>query len=528
MTEPEFNLLDEPWILVSNQNGEAQMLSITDVFARAHELYGLSGELPTQDTAILRLLLAILHSVFTYTDEKGEAIPEGGVYNFWQRLFLKGRFPMEAIERYLQQYHERFWLFHPERPFYQIANMEKGTPYGASKLIGELSESSNKLRLFQSRNGSAKEKLSFDEAARWLPYLISFDDTSSKPTRGEKLPSPGAGWLGKLGMVYALGSNFFETMMLNFILTNDEGERWKTGGAAWELDSPRTGERVEVALQFSQAALLTLQSRRVFLERKGKFVTGFRLLGGDFFQKENAFTEQMTVWQTSKDREDSYTPKRHKAERQMWRDFTPLLVKTDNIHTPGIVRWLGELQDENIIQPKQIRLRASAVQYGDKDFFVTDILDDVLSVNAALLSKLGEAWNIRISREVAIIDKVVSCLGYFASDLAEASGGSREGSAQRSNACEEAYFTLDIPFREWLANIDPDDENMDETIKAWREIVRNEILNLGKKLAADAGEKALVGRIAVINKREELLTAPKAYNKFKYLVRKILEEAEEG
>ncbi len=529
MTLPEFNLLDEPWILASDSNGKTIMLSIKDVFARAHELGALSGELPTQDAAILRLLLGILHAAFPYTDENGSAIPEGGVLDFWERIWARGSFPMDAIERYLLRYRERFWLFHPERPFYQIADMDKGTTYSASKLIGELSESSNKLRLFQARTGSAKASLSYDEAARWLPYLIAFDDTSSKPTRGDtKLPSPGAGWLGKLGMLYAVGANLFETLWLNLVLTNDNGERWDTGGAAWELDKPRIAERVEIAFPSSQAALLTLQSRRILLERDLNGVIGFRLLGGDFFQRENAFIEQMTLWRASKDREDAYTPKRHDIARLLWRDFTSLFVKTNNAHIPGVVRWLSELQEDRLIKAQQVRLRASSVQYGDKDFFVTDIFDDTLSINAALLSNLGEAWNIRITNEIDIIEKVINHLGFFASELAEASGDSPGGTGRRRAAREEAYFRLDVPFREWLANIDPAKNDIDVAIKVWRSKAYREIMRLGQELIAEAGDRAYIGRTVRENKREELLTAPKAYNKFIYLVRKTFDFTGEG
>jgi CRISPR system Cascade subunit CasA len=408
--------------------------------------------------------------------------------------------------------------------------LDKGTLYGASKLIGELSESSNKLRLFQGRNGTAKTALSYDEAARWLPYLIAFDDTSSKPTRGDtKLPSPGAGWLGKLGILYAMGKNLFETLLLNFVLIDDNGERWETGGAAWELDRPRSAERVEIELPTSQAALLTLQSRRILLKCSRNAVEGFQLLGGDFFNKENAFSEQMTVWRSAKDQEDTYTPKRHNVEKSLWRDFSSLFAKEGGARTPGIVRWLGVLEEENLIQTQQIRLRASAVQYGDKDFFVTDIFDDMLSVNATLFSALGETWILRITHEIEIAEKAVNTLSFFASELAEASGDSRDGAGQRRSAREEAYFRLDVPFRAWLAKIDPQQGDIDDACKAWRGTARQEVLSLGGELVAEAGNRALTGRISKDSKRkDQLITAPKAYNAFVFRVNQTFEYAKEG
>ena len=73
MKTTEFNLLDEKWILVRKNDCTVTELSITDVLLHAHEFKELAGELPTQDISILRLLLAILQTVF-----RGTRCPENG------------------------------------------------------------------------------------------------------------------------------------------------------------------------------------------------------------------------------------------------------------------------------------------------------------------------------------------------------------------------------------------------------------------------------------------------------------------
>ncbi len=160
-----------------------------------------------------------------------------------------------------------------------------GTEYTASKLNGELSESSNKLRLFSSYAGEGKEGLTYAQAARWLLSVNGYDDTSAKP-KGKGLPSVGAGWLGKLGYIQAQGNNLFETLMLNLTLLQDGVKLWGENQPCWELDEPRSAERTEIALPDNPAQLLTLQSRRLLLDREGEIVTGFSLLGGDFFPGE--------------------------------------------------------------------------------------------------------------------------------------------------------------------------------------------------------------------------------------------------
>ena len=69
--EKEFCLLYEPWIRVMKMDGETIEVSLLDVFRYAPELLRLAGELPTQDIAMLRLLLAVLHSVFERYDLEG-------------------------------------------------------------------------------------------------------------------------------------------------------------------------------------------------------------------------------------------------------------------------------------------------------------------------------------------------------------------------------------------------------------------------------------------------------------------------
>lgn len=65
MTDKEFNLLDESWVRVITPECEIREVSLTDAIVHSHEYSGLCGELPTQDVAVMRLLLAVLHTVFS-------------------------------------------------------------------------------------------------------------------------------------------------------------------------------------------------------------------------------------------------------------------------------------------------------------------------------------------------------------------------------------------------------------------------------------------------------------------------------
>ena len=166
MEQMEFNLLDEPWIRVMTEDCIVVERSLMQVLLNSHQYQRLAGELPTQDVALLRLLLAILQTVFYRVDPEGEDDPiedRAAAIRRWQALWNAGRFPVQPIRTYLETWKDRFWLFHPEHPFYQVPAAAVGTKFKASKLNGELSESAHKMRLFPLRDGEEKETLSYAE-----------------------------------------------------------------------------------------------------------------------------------------------------------------------------------------------------------------------------------------------------------------------------------------------------------------------------------------------------------------------------
>ena len=61
MKEIEFNLLTEPWIRVRLRDNTVREVSLTEALVSAQDYADLAGEMPTQNAAVLRLLLAPLH-----------------------------------------------------------------------------------------------------------------------------------------------------------------------------------------------------------------------------------------------------------------------------------------------------------------------------------------------------------------------------------------------------------------------------------------------------------------------------------
>lgn len=557
MEQMEFNLLDEPWIRVMTEDCTVVERSLMQVLLNSHQYQRLADELPTQDVALLRLLLAILQTVFYRVDPEGEDDPiedRAAAIRRWQALWNAGRFPVQPIRTYLETWKDRFWLFHPEHPFYQVPAAAVGTKFKASKLNGELSESAHKMRLFPLRDGEEKETLSYAEAARWLVTLIGFDDSAST----KKETGTGTGWLGDRVNVYAIGENLFETLMLNLVFLKDGRYVWAENIPAWEQPTMTTAKKREIPLPDNQAELLTLQSRRLILSREENRVTGFSSTGGDFFGKEgrvNAFSEQMTLWRagkTPKNAVPQFVPASVDPWRQMWRDFEVILGRREDTHIPGVVAWLTELRRKNVIPRKYVHIASVGVTYDSKKGSIADIISDHLDFQMSLLDAAGELWIVLVGGEIHLIDKVARTLGALAEGLYLAQGGQLDGAgkkarqSQRDEGMRLLYAAVDLPFREWLAHIGAqhgDDENTRaQEQQCWRSIVFRIADNLGREMVRDAGTAAFTGRW-IVNEMAEtndrfftktngepksvFYSSPTEYNRYLNNLKSLLKNAAE-
>lgn len=543
MKDIEFNLLDEKWILVRKSDCTVDELSLTDALLKSHEYVELAGELPTQNVSILRLMLAVLHTVFSRYSPQGEPSPlsdSDDAAERWKELWNAGRLPEKPIGEYLASVHDRFWLFHPERPFYQTEAAKIGTEYTASKLNGAVSESGNKIRLFCGCTGVQKSELSYSEAARWLLYVNNYDDTSSKP-KGKNLPSPGAGWLGKLGLITIRGNNLFETLVYNLILLNHKrnfSEVWGPECPAWEPDVPNTAERAEIPMPDNLSELYTLQSRRLWLNRDdNEKVIGYNLLGGDFFEKVDAFIEPMTVWSKVKGNEragEKFQPRRHDSSVQMWREFSYAFETAAGSHIPGVVLWTKYIKQMLPESRKLISFSIASVQYGDKDFFVNDVFSDSLTFHTDLLTEIGEHWRAKITDEIKKCDESAAALRFLAKDIELAAGSSEDTVLKRAvveRAREQYYYEIDLPFRNWLERIDPNweivSEQEEQALREWHETAKRIALRIGQELVESAGMAAIVGRaVKDKNDKERYYSAPDAYRYFKVKLNEIYPKEE--
>lgn len=533
-TEKSFNLLDEPWIKVMKPNRFVDTVSLKQALFNAHGYVGLAGELPTQDYAILRLLLAVLFAVFCRVDENGVPNPlkRKNALQRWKALWNMGRFPQKPIEEYLEQWEGRFYLFHPELPFYQVSKSRlfKGEKrsrhqFECVKLIGTVAQSGNKTRLFPNRQGTETETLSFAEAARWLLHINAFDDTAAKT-------GTGVGWLGKLGIIFAEGDTLFQTLMLNLTLRKDGREEWNECIPVWETEPPQT-----VPEDKNPAWVLTLQSRHIWLEEQDGRVVSYYTSGGEPSPEGNDFSEQMTIWKRKEDkRGETYFPSPHKFSKQLWREFSSIAEVGDTRRRPGVVSWIAAIHDAKntpLGNREMVIFRTLSAEYGDSNSSIANLFGDALTFHASLLKDMAKPLRERVEKEVELCGEIAKKIGKLVCDLDFAAGRytgddkatQEQRQKRREHGMERYYDRIDQPFRAWLAGLNPEAEDVarEDALNEWRKKAFDIARQVGEELVEQAGRAAFVGR-DVEDKKKKMkrhYSAPEAYNRFVFALRKL-------
>ncbi|MFD8494825.1 type I-E CRISPR-associated protein Cse1/CasA [Amycolatopsis sp. NPDC059657] len=506
----EFDLVDEPWLLAHDLDGQLHELSLIDVFRRAGALRGLAGDVPTQVFALTRLLLAVLHG--TLREQLSE--------DLWEKLWRAKILPVDDIERYLDESRGRFDLFHPDTPFLQVSDLHtaKGEVSELSKLIADVP---NGHPFFSNRVGRILD-LSYAEAARWLVHCHAFDPSGIKSgavgdearvKSGKGYPI-GTGWSGSLGGLLPHGATLLETLLLNLMPTS--------AGDCPAWDRPPLGAEDENRAPTGHVDLFVWQSRRIRLAREGGRVVGVLICQGSRVTPQNKHgVEIHTAWRRSQAQEKKlksavpvYMPLTHDPERLVWRGLQAMLPSSSSTGAgdppariaPGVMEWISKLTNNRVV-PKNypLQLRAIGVRYGSNESVIDEIVDDAVSLQAVLLDQGAHDLKQVVLDCVRAAEDGAYALGKLAVALAEASGSRDSVDGYKARASELAYAALDPLFRAWLAGLGPDSESTDSKI-AWHTTARSEISALGQALLETASPQALTGRMV----RKRWITAAHA------------------
>lgn len=521
MKNPEYNLLDEPWIPVRLIDGTITDVGLLELLRRTTDIADLACELPTQSIAIQRLILAIAYRVATPRDTRD-----------WARQWDDGA-PTEQMIEYLEQWRDRFYLFGGRFPFMQVADLRtaKDAVSGLEKLIADVP---NGEQFFTTRHGRALACIPPSEAARWLVHVQVYDPSGIRSgavgdsqVKGGKGYPIGPAWCGHLGLVWLKGKDLDETLVLNLIPAGtaelrgvDSSTEW--GACSWEVSEPETSVRGDYSLldsagtprELSIPRLLTWHSRRIRLVGDSLGVTGVVLAQGDkLAPQEMRLYEPQSLWrystpQSKKFKTDVYMPRKFEAGRALWRNLPGTLPTVTTVQgvdkqtkrefLPSATLSFHYQLDNASIQtsyPKVMWIQAVGVTYGPQESTFEDIYSDELTLSVAVMRVEREDLSAEIDRQVRLTEDVARDVGTLAANLARAAGESGDGAGDgaRDRAKELFFSAVDNDFRAWLTQVDGL-ESARDIGRRWERTLRQHATNIQTELVRGASSSAIIGR----------------------------------
>lgn len=537
---PSFNLITQPWLPVQYRDGTEKELSLLEVFKQAPLLRRLVGDVPTQEFALLRLLLAILHDAIGGPEDSDEWA------ELWTQDEAEQQLPFDCIASYLEQYYHRFDLLHPTTPFFQVADLhtQKNDVFSLDRIVADVPNG----ELFFTMRARGVDRLSFAEAARWLVHAHAYDTSGIKSgavgdprAKGGKGYPQGVSWAGNLGGILVEGANLYETLLLNLvafdtdnlIVTPEDRPAWRQPPTtAAPADDEELSQR-----PYGLCDLYTWQSRRIRLHYDADGVYGVLLAYGDPLAPHNKHNhEPMTAWRRSPAQEKKlkkpqvYLPREHDPTRSAWRGLGALVAgeasgaeqrgEAAAIVRPRILDWVARLVNEGFLPEDYfIRTRLIGVSYGTQQAVIDEIVDDHVAMAVVLLHERDSGLGRTAIKAVEDAEKAVTVLGGLAADLAKAAGADPE--TPRAAARDRGFGMLDGPFRTWLATLAPGTDAT-ERRRAWQQKAHRIISDLGRQLVAEAGEAAWNGRVIKGKNTDVWLNASRADLKFRAELKKEL------
>lgn len=492
-------------------------MSLATLFRSSQDYVQLNGDLPAQDVAVLRLILAILLTVYSRYQADGQ------VYDWveldpktmrptkfdtqqltqtapdellatWQQLWQAGHFS-PVVTSYLEHYQDQFDLYSSQHPFGQVTldqynqlvPTNKRLDFTKSRVPGRvdikqinrlLSESNNKINVFANRDYQHKNDYTNASLARWLITYQNYTGKTDKTKIFPKGGSLGKGWLYNLNPVYAVGQNLFETLMLNLTLIPQDVPvdiHSLNQQPIWEQDMyDYVKYRLQKKVPTNLAELYTMPSRMLYFNqaKQALYAAGYPAI-----DPSDAFVEPMTTWKLSKNKHELIPAVRYlnSINRAMWRNFGQYVAlnNTDS-HRPGIVTWLKflsqfqylnagiHLRTAGFINDGQPASQMPAAAFSDDLRIQADILFDGDLSNQA-------KWPAKIEAMIDQTNQVGTYVWHFGKSVANLRQLADPNDLARRLE-SEYYQALNNPFKVWLASLRKTD-NAKERLQEWQDQV---------------------------------------------------------
>ena len=438
--ENRFNLIDEPWIPITDQG----RVSLRQVFSQP-EYRSLGGN-PVQKIALLKLLLAIAQAAATPKDEQE-----------WQALGVKGL--AERCLAYLEKWHDHFYLY-GDKPFLQMPAISAARALSFGAFVPEVStgnttvlnhsqvervlSEADKVLLLLTQMGFALSGKKTDNSVVLSEGYVGKQNAKGKPSSGKAGPS-----VGHMGFLHTflLGENLQTSLWLNLFseqkLTQLNLYAEGMGQAPWE--KMPTGENCAQAKMLKQS----LMGRLIPLCR-------FCLLSADAMHysegiahasyKEGMLDTSMAVNYSLKDPKALWAD----PEKRPWRELTSLLSFFEQSGSQGLHCWqvangldrIRDAVDSFSIWSGGLRVSSNA---GEQ--YVSGNNDSVESQVRLESTVLGEIFYNQLKQEMEALDSLAKNLygrvmGYFKDQKVDGAKVAAQATQLFWQLCERDFQTL--------------------------------------------------------------------------------------
>lgn len=355
-----FDLIIQPWLPVVCDDGSFAKLGLRDVLIQSPHLREVAHDSPLFVASIYPLLTAIMHRVLPgRTDRERETE--------WRRIWAQGKFDdadVKAIDNYFARWDDRFDLFHPRFPFYQVAGLEMNESSDLSRLAME--EQLNKSSPFANDTNPDWLAPSSALAARLLVtiqnFALGFGKSSRAKIAGADVEPPYSadGPLLRGLTVWPSGETLFRTLMLCLV----PHELADADAPCWEIDAPHelrdklVSGRRQTTTPRGVCDLLTLQSRLIRLlpeERNGEIIVPRAFFTqGRSLEKDEAGRpafHPLKLYSTSK--KEGVLLLALSESRAVWRNAHTLLSSKSRGHNRlNLLGWTAQLKaNGNVFEP---------------------------------------------------------------------------------------------------------------------------------------------------------------------------------
>lgn len=376
-----FDLIKEKWIPVKTLTGENIEVSLIDALLKAKEYKRIEDPSPLVVAALHRFLLAVLHRALQGPTDIKQNVE-----------WFKNGFPEEKIINYLDKWKDRFDLFHPEYPFYQVRDLSESFTKHWRFLAAELGSGSTTV-LYNYSKRASEPVIDYTILAKDIvKHVLEHQTFSLQGTIQRILTSQGGAPSTTAAILICMGDNLHETFTLNLIPYNKNQQEldlpvWERKPEKMSLDymkgkkkKNKKGADIDEGVIESLAGITSLytwptRSIKLLPEENESMIEIRNILyaSGVSIKRDKSmatFFDPMVTYKT--DKKKGFISISLSKDKAFWRDFSSLLIAEENSYNraPQNVNYSAEIYDYlNKSEPIKVSIFGQSTDNMKIEFF---------------------------------------------------------------------------------------------------------------------------------------------------------------